>query len=224
LAHRHRLIAIDDIGSGCLTHLTDMADVPHEPMFTESLEAGADLVLGSGDKLLGGPQCGILLGRATIVEQVRKHPLARAIRIDKLTLAALGGTLDVYLRGRERDEIAVLQLLATPPAALRKRALRIQQELANSQTLTVEVEEGSAPVGGGSLPAVELPTVCVTVRHVSLSAEELAKRLRLGVIRIMGRCQQDRVNLDLRSVNAKDDVRLVEGLRQLEIDMLPKRD
>jgi L-seryl-tRNA(Ser) seleniumtransferase len=209
------IIAIDDIGSGCLSSLSDIAELPAEPTFGESIAAGADLVLGSGDKLLGGPQCGILLGRGDVISKVRQHPLARAVRIDKMTLAALAATLDIYLRGSERAEIPVLALLATSAAELRARAVNIQKQVVPEGRLSIEVQDATAPVGGGSLPTAEMPTTVLTVKHASLSTEELAKRLRLGSIRVMGRIQQDQVLLDLRSVAPDDDLKLTQALCQL---------
>jgi L-seryl-tRNA(Ser) seleniumtransferase len=218
LAHEHGLIAIDDIGSGCLADLSDLAELPAEPTFGESLAADADLVLGSGDKLLGGPQCGILLGRQEAVDKVRQHPLARAVRIDKLTLAALAATLDIYLQGHERTEIPVLSFLSSSATTLRDRALNIQQQLIPAGPLSIDVRDATSAVGGGSLPAAELPTAVLALRHATCSAEDLARRLRLGPIRIMGRCQQDQVLLDLRSVAPADDVMLILALQQLAAD------
>lgn len=215
LAHDHGIIAIDDIGSGCVRSLSDIAELPAEPTFGESIAAGADLVLGSGDKLLGGPQCGILLGRSDVISKVRQHPLARAVRIDKLTLAALAATLDIYLRGSERAEIPVLALLAAPVASLRARALNILKQVVPVGRLSIEAQDATAPVGGGSLPTAEMPTTVLAVKHASLSTEELARRLRLGSIPVMGRIQQDQVLLDLRSVAPEDDLLLTQVLCQL---------
>src|SRR5690606_13822568 len=124
LAQAHQLIAIDDIGSGSLTDMTRFG-LPPEPTFQNSLAAGADVVLGSGDKLLGGPQAGIILGRSAYVQRLRQHPLARSVRVDKLTLAALGATLDSYLRGAAVAEVPTLALLASPLSILRERAAAI---------------------------------------------------------------------------------------------------
>ncbi|MBI3866111.1 MAG: L-seryl-tRNA(Sec) selenium transferase [Planctomycetia bacterium] len=124
LAHQYGLVCIDDIGSGCLVDTTRFG-LPAEPTFPQSLAEGADLVLGSGDKLLGGPQCGILLGHAELVEKLGAHPLARAVRIDKLTLAALSATLGAYQRGAAEQEIPTLALLAAPQDSLLSRARAI---------------------------------------------------------------------------------------------------
>jgi L-seryl-tRNA(Ser) seleniumtransferase len=212
LGRRRGLLAIDDIGSGSLVDVTRYG-LPAEPTFGESIAAGADVVLGSGDKLLGGPQAGILLGRREPIERIRRHPLARAVRVGKLTLAALQATLDAYLRGEAADDIPTIALLATSAERLVARAEAIASELAGAVPLAVEVRRDSAPVGGGSLPGAELPTAVVAVRHAAWSADELARRLRLGTIRLFARVQQDQVLIDLRSVRPQDDSRIVLALR-----------
>jgi L-seryl-tRNA(Ser) seleniumtransferase len=214
LAHRHGLIAIDDIGSGALVDMTKFG-LPHEPTFGESLASGADIVLGSGDKLLGGPQAGIILGKSDLVERLRRHPLARTVRIDKLTLAALSATLDSYRRGMAEAEIPTLALLATPVDDLLARASAMQQAVHGAGTLKIDVQQDTAPIGGGSLPGVALPTAVLSLTHADLTADELARRLRLGRIRVCGRIQQDRVLLDLRSVLVADDCAIIDALREI---------
>ncbi len=213
LAHEHGLLAIDDIGSGCLVDLTRYG-LPAEPTFGASLQGGADVVLGSGDKLLGGPQCGIILGKKTLIQQLQNHPLARAVRIDKLTLAALGATLDLYSRGLSGEQVPVLQMLSASVESLRHRAEAIVAALGASP-LDCEVGIGVSEVGGGSLPAVELPTAVIQIKHPLLSTESLAERLRIGQPHVFGRIHADAVLLDLRSVQSADDVRLIEALRRI---------
>ena len=214
LAHERGLIAIDDIGSGALVDVTQFG-LPAEPTFQRSLSAGADVVLGSGDKLLGGPQCGLILGKREFVERIRRHPLARAVRVGKLTLAALQATLDPYLRGTATSEIPTLALLATQLSELRQRGERILAEIGTLPTLELSLEPDTAAVGGGSLPGVELPTMVMRLRHRSLSTDELSRRLRLGTIRVFGRIHQNAVLLDLRSVLPEDDSRLALAVRLL---------
>jgi L-seryl-tRNA(Ser) seleniumtransferase len=204
LGRERGLMVIDDIGSGCLADVTRFG-LPAEPTFAASLSAGADLVLGSGDKLLGGPQCGILLGRADLLDQIRQHPLARAVRIDKLTLAALAVTLDLYLRGQAETEIPVLAMLSAPVAELRRRAEQILRDAGPLKDLQAEVRDDVTPVGGGALPTAELPTAVLSLRHASASAEALARQLRLGDPRVIGRIQRERVLLDLRSIAPAED-------------------
>ncbi len=212
LARKHGVIAIDDIGSGALIDVGQFG-LPTEPTFQQSLAAGADVVLGSGDKLLGGPQCGIILGKREFVERIRQHPLARAVRIGKLTLAALQATLDAYLRGVAASEIPTLAMLSATVESLRQRARQVAIEIGELPNCRVEIANETAAVGGGSLPGVELPTVVLRLRSPSMSADELARGLRLGTIRVCGRIQQDDVLLDLRSVLPEDDSRLALAVR-----------
>jgi L-seryl-tRNA(Ser) seleniumtransferase len=244
LAHQYGLACLDDIGSGCLVDTTEFG-LPAEPTFPQSLAAGADLVLGSGDKLLGGPQCGILLGHADLVEKLSGHPLARAFRIDKMTLAALSATLDAYLRGAARHEIPTLALLATSPDDLLDRAKRVREAVLNSPLhkrgdeaaataedcklknqnceLQIEAARGAAPVGGGSLPGAVLPTAVLRIGHSRLSAVELARRLRVGAPRVFGRIQDNALVLDLRSVLPGDDERIDLGFRHVGKSLVRQR-
>lgn len=212
VAHRHGVLAIDDIGSGALIDVAQFG-LPAEPTFQQSLAAGADVVLGSGDKLLGGPQCGIILGKRRFVELIRQHPFARAVRVDKLTLAALQATLAAYLRGTAITEIPTLAMLSASVESLRQRAQRIAQAIGSLPGCQIEVADGTAEVGGGSLPGVELPTVVLQLRSQLHSADELSRRLRLGSIRVFGRIQHGDVLLDLRSILPEDDSRLALAVR-----------
>lgn len=212
LAHERGVIAIDDIGSGALLDVTQFG-LASEPTFQNSLAAGADVVLGSGDKLLGGPQCGVILGKREFVDRIRRHPLARAVRVGKLTLAALQATLDPYLRGTATTEIPTLAMLSTQLPEIRRRGETILADMGVVPALELSLEEDVAAIGGGSLPGVELPTIVLRLRHRSLSANELAQRLRLGTIRVVGRIKQEAVLLDLRSVLPEDDSRLALAVR-----------
>jgi L-seryl-tRNA(Ser) seleniumtransferase len=212
LAHAHGLAAIDDIGSGSLVDVTKFG-LPAEPTFIDSINHKADVVLGSGDKLLGGPQAGIILGKQKYVEQIRNHPLARAVRVDKLTLGALSATLDSYLRGESETEIPTVAMLAASVESLKQRAEQIRNEIGSSDHLQIDLREDTAPVGGGSLPGVELPTVVLALKHSDYSADDLARRLRLGSIRLFCRIHQDEVIIDLRSVLPEDDSKITLALR-----------
>jgi len=214
LARAHNLIAIDDIGSGSLIDVTKYG-LPAEPTFMESIAADADVVLGSGDKLLGGPQAGCILGKTESVKRIRQHPLARAVRVGKLTLAALSATLDSYLRGTAEQEIPTIRMLAATLDKLRERAAAIRQDVDEAGPLQVDVREDRAPVGGGSLPGADLPTAVLALSHAELSADELAQRLRVGTIRIFARIQHDQVLIDLRSVQPDDDSKIGAALRRL---------
>jgi L-seryl-tRNA(Ser) seleniumtransferase len=183
VARRHGVPLLDDLGSGVLTEL------PGEPSARESLAAGADLVCFSGDKLLGGPQAGIVVGRADLVERLRVHPLHRAVRADKLTLAALEGTLRLYLDGPER--IPVLRMLREDAGAVRARAERLAGLVGGT------VEETVARVGGGALPLAEIPSFACALE------ETLAAALRLGDPPVVGIVRDGKLLLDCRTL--RDD-------------------
>jgi L-seryl-tRNA(Ser) seleniumtransferase len=180
VARRHDLSLVDDLGSGALV------DIGDEPTARASLVAGADLVCFSGDKLLGGPQAGIVGGRADLVESLRRHPLQRALRADKLTLAALEETLRLAVDAP--DEIPVLRMLREPPEAVRKRAAHLAKLVGG------EVEETIARAGGGSLPLTELPSFACAVE------EELAVKLRVGDPPVIAVVRDGRTLLDCRTL------------------------
>ncbi len=183
IARRTGLPLVDDLGSGALVDLHD------EPQARDSVAAGADLVCFSGDKLLGGPQAGIVVGRAELVERLRRHPLQRALRADKLTLAALEGTLQLYLDPeRARREVPVLRMLEEPLESVRGRAERLSAAVGRA------VEETVARVGGGALPLMELASFACAVE------EELAEPLRLGEPPVVGVVRDGRLLLDCRTL------------------------
>ena len=182
LSRRHELPLVDDLGSGSLVRIGD------EPTPAESLRAGADLVCFSGDKLLGGPQAGVVVGRADLVERLRRHPLQRALRADKLTLAALEGTLALALDAESRDAVPVLRMLHEPIEVVHARAERLAELVGG------EVEDTVARVGGGALPLAELPSAACAV------AEELADALRLGEPPVVALVRDGRTLLDCRTL------------------------
>ncbi len=194
---------IHDAGSGLLDRY---ADVPkEEPAVTESLAEGADLVLFSGDKLLGGPQAGIVVGRADLVERLRRHPIARAVRVDKMTVAALEAVLRMYATGR-RHELPVWRALTAPKKHLAARARALA---ANFDEATWR--ESEASVGGGSLPGFALPSAMLVVPVAR--PEQVAARLRLNRPPVFCRTEEDAVAFDLRTVPPQDDDRLVRAIR-----------
>jgi L-seryl-tRNA(Ser) seleniumtransferase len=196
VARRHDLPLVDDLGSGVLVHLED------EPSAKESLAAGAELVCFSGDKLLGGPQAGIVVGRAELVERLRRHPLQRALRADKLTLAALEGTLGLYLDPeRALREVPVLRMLNEPLEAVRARAERLAEAVGG------EVEETVARVGGGALPLAELPSFACAVE------ETLAEPLRTGEPPVVGLLRDGRLLLDCRTLTDGEAGEAAEAVR-----------
>lgn len=216
IGREHGIPVIDDIGSGALVDFTSFG-CPGEPLAKESIRSGADLVLISGDKLLGGPQCGIVLGRRKLVESITKHPLARALRVDKLTLAALHATLRLY-RDPETamQSIPLLQLVSTAQDNLRGRAERLAPQLAACSALeSAEAVPDVAYLGGGSLPNQELKTWCIALIPAQSTTERLAQSLRLGTPSVVGRIQNDRLLLDLRGVFPHQDQQLLEVIERL---------
>ncbi len=187
IAQRAGLPLVDDLGSG------SVLDLGSEPTAAASIASGADIVCFSGDKLLGGPQAGIVVGRATLVERLRRHPLQRALRADKLTLAALEGTLALFADPeRARREIPVLRMLDEPVEAVRTRAERL------AELVDGEVEETVARVGGGALPLAEIPSVACAIE------EQLAGPLRLGKPPVVGIVRDGRLLLDVRTLTLEE--------------------
>lgn len=207
VAHRAGLYIVDDLGSGSLLDTT-LYGLDHEPMVQESLKAGADLVCFSGDKLLGGPQAGIILGRTKLVLKLKKHPLARAVRADKLCLAALSATLLHYLKDEAESEIPIWRMIATPVEQLQSVSRGWVDILGQG-----EVIAGESAVGGGSLPGETLPTwlLALTVR----SPNRFLARLRHAKPPIIARVQNERVVLDPRTVLPDQEDALLIGLRKV---------
>jgi L-seryl-tRNA(Ser) seleniumtransferase len=195
LAHRHGAIVVDDLGSGALLD-TARYGLAHEPMPNERLAAGSDIVTFSGDKLVGGPQAGLVVGRADLVARIRKDPLARAMRPDKATLAGVAATLALYQAGRAETAIPVWRMIAASPEVLRERAERLAAEL--DPGAGASVVELRSTVGGGSLPGETLPSwgVALAVR----SADRMVAALRRGTPCVLARIEGGRVMLDLRTV------------------------
>lgn len=208
LGKKHNIPVVDDAGSGAAVDLTPFG-LAGEPVVSEGIRAGADLVLFSGDKLLGGPQAGVIAGKKPLIDRVEKDPLMRAFRLDKMTLAALEATLLLY-RDPERAirEIPTLRMLTTPLSELRARCERFATRLrALAGLKTVEVKDDTAFVGGGSLPDVAVPTVVTAVTAKGLSEEAFATRLRTGTPAVVARVHDGRVLFDLRCVLAgQEDV------------------
>jgi L-seryl-tRNA(Ser) seleniumtransferase len=193
VAHEAGLPLIADNGSGAMLD-TAAFGLAHEPTPADALAAGADIVTFSGDKLLGGPQAGIVLGRSELIAMMGKHPLARATRPDKLCLAALSATLLTYLRGRAAEELPVWRMISQPAEAIANRAASWKERLA-ARDVHVRLVRGESTVGGGSLPGETLATTLVVLPpHITSLA------LRAGVPPIVGRTKGRAVQLDLRTV------------------------
>ena len=190
-----------DLGSGCLIPLGQYG-IHGEPTVQETVKSGADLITFSGDKLLGGPQAGIIVGKRELVERVQKHPLARAVRIDKLTLAALETTLLEYLDGEEaKEHIPTLRMLLEDPGTIKARAKKIASHIKRvTKDAVLQVIEDSSQAGGGSLPEVQFPTYVVAIKPENISVNELEERLRKGEPAIIARIQGNSLILDARTI------------------------
>jgi len=212
LAHRHGLLIMDDLGSGCLL-TTELYGLAHEPMPQESISAGADIVCFSGDKLLGGPQAGILVGKAAVLQRIAKHPLMRAVRIDKMTLAALEATLRHYQRNEAETHIPIWRMISASPTKIEARARRWSSKL-QAQGISARTQQGESTIGGGSLPGETLPTTLLALdaAHTPMPLDELAKRLRTRKTPIVVRIFRDTLLLDPRTVLEEQDKEVVDGL------------
>jgi len=217
LGRKHNLPVIDDIGSGALLDFTRYG-LTNEPMAGDSIRAGADLILFSGDKLLGGPQAGIIVGSKKWVQAVLKHPLMRAMRVDKLTLAALHATLELHLKPEQAEQqIPLLAMLSTPLANLELRAKKLAGLLAPLKMLkNVRAVEQHSMLGGGSIPSQKIPTWCVACEPAQGSLNFLASQLRQHEPAIMGRVHQGQFLLDLRTIHPRHDTELVAALEELD--------
>jgi L-seryl-tRNA(Ser) seleniumtransferase len=208
LGQRRGIQVLHDVGSGSLL-LTETYGMAHEPTPQESIKDGAGLVFFSGDKLLGGPQAGIIVGKQDLVDRLARHPLARAVRIDKLSLASLSATLVHYLRGEAERVIPVWRMISTPESDLKIRA----QSWQSSLECPSSVEKSRSAVGGGSLPGETLPSWVLSVDCQSTSAEEVMRRLRESSPPVIARIEDDRVLLDPRTVLPEEDGPMLDALR-----------
>ncbi len=217
LGQRHGLLVLDDLGSGCFLDTTTFGLAP-EPMVQQSVAIGAGLVFFSGDKLVGGPQAGIIVGKKQLIDKLKKHPLARAVRIDKVRLAGLAATLIHYLKGEAVKKIPVWYMVSAPLDEIERRA-RMWAEALND---LAQVIEGESMVGGGSLPGSTLPTRLVAIggkrkRKGQNIAQTLARRLRSQEFPVIGRISGDVLLLDPRSVLPEEDQIVLQALRDLTV-------
>ena len=214
LSQRSGIPLVEDLGSGCLADLTEHSIT--EPTVRQSIEAGVGIVTCSGDKLLGGPQAGIIAGKKDLIARVRRHPLFRALRVDKLTIAALAATLGAYLR-TAWDEIPVMRMIRMTPQELKRRAENFIRELRPELPLDeveIEVVDGESLAGGGSTPEQSLPSKIIRIASARYSAAKLEQRLRRAPagISVIARVEEDRLILDLRTVFPEQEPLLIKTL------------
>jgi L-seryl-tRNA(Ser) seleniumtransferase len=210
LGRRRNIPVMEDLGSGALIDLSSVG-ISGEPGVADSLRAGVDVVTYSGDKLLGGPQAGILSGRRELIARIRSNPLFRALRVDKLTYAALEATLLAYIR-QDHDAIPALRMLRLPAQEIERRAEAVKQKLDKAGRLALEIVDGRSVVGGGAAPAATLSSRLLAVTCEGLSADEFAARLRGGEPPIVARVEEGRVLLDLRTVFPEQDEQVARAL------------
>src|SRR5438105_14705396 len=214
LSQRRQIPLVEDLGSGCLVDLAEQGIT--EPTVRQSVEAGVGIVTFSGDKLLGGPQAGIIAGKKDLIARVRRHPLFRALRVDKLTIAALEATLGAYLRAAW-DEIPVMRMIRMSPQELKRRAENFIRELRPELPLDeveIEVADGASLAGGGSTPTQSLPSKVIRIASARYSAAKLEQRLCRAPagISVIARVEEDRLLLDLRTVFPEQEPLLVKTL------------
>ncbi len=211
LGRRHGITTYYDLGSGLIADLFPLH--AGGVSFRNALEEGVDIVSGSGDKLLGGPQAGIILGREDLIDKIKKNPLTRALRVDKMTLAGLEAVLRLYLEGRQ-GEIPVIRMLSEGEEVVRRRARRLVRKLKGIEGLEVGLLREVAKPGGGSMPDLELPTWCVSCSFEGMSPDELSNRLRLSDPPVVGRIHKGRFLLDMRTVS-DDELSLIRTAFEL---------
>jgi L-seryl-tRNA(Ser) seleniumtransferase len=214
LSQRSGLPLVEDLGSGCLVDLSEAGIT--EPVVRQSIDSGVSIVMFSGDKLLGGPQAGIIAGQKELVSRVRRHPLFRALRVDKLTTAALEATLGAYLRGAA-DEIPALRMMRLSAQELKRRAENFLRELTPELPLgevSLEIADGVSIAGGGSTPTQSLPSKIIRIASVRYSASQLEQRLRRAPagVSVIARIEDDRLVVDLRTVFPEQEPLLLKTL------------
>ncbi|SEM17299.1 L-seryl-tRNA(Sec) selenium transferase [Mesobacillus persicus] len=219
IAEKHKnVIFYEDLGSGVLYDFRKHG-IGEEPVVSEVLRMGADIVSFSGDKLLGGPQAGMIAGKKEWIDKLKSHQLARVLRVDKMTLAALEATLTDYLKGEKGiEQIPTIRDLLMDPEQIKERAKSFIEKCNGlSSQYTFRLKEGTSQVGGGTMPDVELPTFLVAISHTDFSAEQLARRLRMeSTPAIIVRIQKEEVHLDLRTVDEKEENVIVEALASFQ--------
>ena len=207
LARQKNILLYEDAGSGALVDLSKFG-LTDEPLISRSIQSGADVVTFSGDKLLGGIQSGLIVGKKDVIETLRKHPLYRALRASKITYAILEATLREFQTEKMFEEIPVLKMLSLPLEEILKRTESFIEKLDN-ENLKVEIVEGKSVIGGGSAPDVQPPTFLISITHKKISASQLEQILRQANPPVIGRILEDKFLLDLRTVFEDENIKLV---------------
>ena len=213
LARDRDLLLYEDAGSGAIVDVTPFG-LPDEPVISRAIADGADIVTFSGDKLLGGSQAGVAVGRRELIERLRKHPLYRALRVDKLVYAALDATARAYLRDQAEHEVPVLRMISLTRDAIEKRARELADKLRQrvGGDVLIELVDGSSVVGGGAAPGAKLETMLIAIGRDSVSPEVVELKLRMSETPVIARIENDRVVIDLRTVDEREEDELVKAV------------
>lgn len=215
LAHEHSIPFVEDAGSGALVDLSEFG-LGDEPVISRSIADGVDLVMFSGDKLLGGVQAGFIVGKSAYVEKIRKSPMYRALRVDKLAYAAIEATLGSYARGAQFEEIPTLRMLSEPAESILARSERLVSRITDRTTgLDLNVFEGESVIGGGSAPDAKPKTWVIEIGREGRTPEELAESLRMRSVPVIGRISDEKLILDLRTVFEDEEEVLENAIAQL---------
>ncbi|GAA0126783.1 L-seryl-tRNA(Sec) selenium transferase [Clostridium sp. CTA-19] len=217
LGQTKEIPVVEDIGSGVLVDFTKYG-FTHEPTVQDSIKKGVDIVTFSGDKMLGGPQAGIIVGKKKYIQAMKKNQLTRALRIDKMTLAGLEGTLRHYLDERNAiKNIPTLNMILASKDEMKKKAIRFRKKLRNVvKDFKFDIEEDYSMVGGGSMPTEKIPTYVIKVRNEGISAAEIEKNLRLNEVPIIGRVFDNEFIIDVRTVFEEDIKEIIKALKDME--------
>ena len=221
LAHSHQLPLIEDIGSGAMMNTDELAPIDHEPRPQDALAHGIDLVCFSGDKLLGGPQSGIIAGKKELVEGIKQEPFYRAVRCDKLILTVLQECIDTYLETKSdkaSSGVPTLEFMNAEVTSLQQRAEAILQNLAEPAPHHCEITASTARTGGGTMPKSEIPSVAITITPANTSVNKMAQRLRTGTPAVVGTVVEGKLHLDLRTVFDHQDGLLTDAINQAIVD------
>lgn len=215
IADRHDLIVADDLGSGVLFDLTSIG-LPYEPTVQDSLRQGADIVCFSGDKLLGGPQAGIIVGKKKFIDEMKKNQMLRALRVDKIIISFLYNTLKLYKNESHLDKIPILNMLAQKPEYIQEKASILFEQLkVNQNAAQISIIQSKSQVGGGTMPTVLLDSYSIGIRPLSMSVSSLEESLRTGEHHIISRIQQDTLLLDLRTVFEDQILTISESINKI---------
>ncbi len=214
IGRKHGIAVLEDVGSGAFFDLRNV-NVHGEATILDSIRAGVDVVTYSGDKLLGGPQAGMISGTRELVTKIRKNPLFRALRVDKLTYAALEATMLAYVK-QDHDAIPAIRIMRISEEELERRAEAIQNRVAR-MPLTIDMVESESVIGGGAAPTAKLPTRALAITSPEMSADDIAERLRRNDPPIIARVEDDRVLLDVRTVFPEQDEQVARALLALKI-------